>query len=117
MLDLVGDDDDADAPKPAEDLTATFVGAETYTDQSRPMGLAALMGLDLNDDEPVSATPSTRSKERLISPRSVVATSVVAPLVGAKKQGASRPMGLFGLLEAEGNIFSPLWCAVSLCLT
>lgn len=80
-----------------EDVTTTFVGAETYTDKSRPMGLADLMGLQLSDDTPPEA-PAHPSP--LVAPSQARAT-----LVGVDKyKPESRPMGLFGLLSAEGAV-------------
>ncbi len=66
-------------------------------DKSRPMGLADLMGLQLSDDTPPEA-PAHPSP--LVAPSQARAT-----LVGVDKyKPESRPMGLFGLLSAEGAV-------------
>jgi hypothetical protein len=83
-----------DEVMPKEDVTATFVGAETYTDKSRPMGLADLLGelnLDVNNAKDKSASKAAGAGGK---------QDAASTMVGAHKYNpSSRPMGLFGLLE------------------
>jgi hypothetical protein len=86
---------------PAEDVTATFVGAETYTNKSKPMGLADLLGeMTLDVEKPKASATSGGAGGGGGKKENVQST-----LVGAHKYNpSSRPMGLFGLLDdAEEN--------------
>ncbi len=101
---------DEDVVMPAaEDVTATFVGAETYTDKSRPMGLADLLGeLTLDEDKPAPA-PS-KSGAGLSGAGGKQRGDMQSTLVGAHKYNpSSRPMGLFGLLEGAEEDEKSIW--------
>ena len=123
--DNVDDVEESPAADGDDDVKSTFVGAETYTDKSRPMGLAALLEELDTELSPIEEPPEGLKPNRGSARAKVLAKLIDNyddddngstndsdndSLVGAEKYNQkSRPMGLFGLLDTSVAAERSMW--------